>query len=211
MSERKVLVLGAGGHARVIVETLKLINAQILGMTEANPQMIGTNILGVEIIGGDEVVDEYSPSEISLVNGIGSIKRPELRMAVFKRFSDKGYTFRSVIHPSAIIAENVKIGSGVQIMAGCVLQTGVIIGDDVIINTKTSVDHDCVISGHSHIGPGCTLSGEVIVGSGVHVGSGTTIIQKVNIGSGALIGTGSVVLSDVSEGKTVFGIPARVK
>jgi sugar O-acyltransferase (sialic acid O-acetyltransferase NeuD family) len=211
MSERKVLVLGAGGHARVIVDTLKLINAQILGITEANPQMIGTTILGVEIIGGDEVVDGYSPSEISLVNGIGSIKRPELRMAVFKRFSNKGYTFRSVIHPSAIIAENVKIGSGVQIMAGCVLQTGVIIGDDVIINTKTSVDHDCVISGHSHIAPGCTLSGEVNVGSGVHVGSGTTIIQKVNVGSGALIGAGSVVLSDVSEGKTVFGVPAKVK
>lgn len=205
-----VLVVGAGGHAKVLVEALLASGVSIAGMTDADPSLAGKSVLGVPVLGGDDVVAGYQRGAIRLVNGIGSVGAQTLRRAIFENFSVQGFVFATVIHPSAVIASDAEIADGAQVMAGAVLQPGCRIGGNVIINTRASVDHDCTIGDHTHIAPGVTISGGVTIGYGCHVGTGATIIQGVRIGDGSVVGAGAVVTRDVPAGVTVLGVPARV-
>lgn len=205
-----VIVLGAGGHAKVLINTLRLCSEEILGVTDADAALIGKDILGVPIIGTDDILKNYSTKKVQLVNGLGSVGLPLPRRKIFDECKKLGFVFAVVIHPSAVIAVDVKIGEGTQVMAGAVLQPDVCLGDNVIINTRVAVDHDCSIGSHSHIAPGVTISGGVKVGDGAHVGTGASIVQGVNIGSDTLIGAGSVVLKDIPSGVKAHGCPARV-
>lgn len=205
-----VLVLGAGGHAKVLVEMLHASSSIIAGLVDPDCSLSGTSLLGVPLIGGDEVVDEFPPSEILLVNGLGSVGLPFKRQRLFDRFTAAGYRFTTVIHHSAIVASDVELGCGAQIMAGAIIQPGSRIGRNAIVNTRASVDHDCVIGDHTHVAPGVTLSGGVVVGALSHIGTGATVIQSIAVGENCLIGAGSVVLKNVPPGSTVVGVPARI-
>lgn len=205
-----VLILGAGGHAKVLIDTLQVSSAVIAGIVDSDPKLFNTNILGVPILGNDDVVGEFPPAEILLVNGLGSISLPVRRQQLFERFKILGYGFAKVVHPSAIVAADVNLNEGVQIMAGAVIQSGSHIGCNVIINTRASVDHDCHIGEHTHIAPGVTLSGGVSVATSSHIGTGATVIQGVRIGSSCVVGAGAVVVGNVVDSETVVGIPARV-
>lgn len=204
-----VIILGAGGHAKVLIDTLLAASAVIAGIVAPNPTLAGTKILGVPLLGGDDVVTEYPPSEILLVNGLGSIGLPANRQQLFQRFKEMGYKFATVIHPSAVIASSVVLCEGAQIMAGVVIQPGTHIGINSIINTRASVDHDCIIGDHVHIAPGVTLSGGIKVGACSHIGTGATVIQGISVGAQSIIGAGSVVLQDVAPRITVVGVPAK--
>jgi len=205
-----VIVIGAGGHAKVLVDALLASSAVIAGIVDSDPALIRTTILGVPVIGGDDVVGDFTTSEVRLVNGLGSVGLPAKRQQLFERFKGLGHTFASVVHPSAVVAPDVEIGEGSQIMAGAVVQPGCRIGVNVIINTRASVDHDCVVGDHVHIAPGVTLSGAVTVGEGTHIGTGATVIQGISVGSGALVAAGSVVIRDVQHGSIVIGVPGKV-
>ena len=202
-----VIILGGGGHAKVLVHALLGAHRQILGYTD--PDETRPPILDVTRLGGDEVVLKYRPEEVRLANGVGSASSTTRREELYHRFSAKGYSFESVIHPSAIIASGVQLSEGVQIMAGAILQAGSSVGANAIINTGAIVDHDCVVGAHSHIAPGAALSGCVRVESGAHVGTGASLIQGVSIGAGSIVGAGAVVIEDVPPGVTTVGVPAR--
>lgn len=205
-----LLILGAGGHAKVLVEALLADGALIAGLLDADPARLGDNVLGVPVIGEDRTAEDFPCDAVRLVNGIGSIGLPTLRRAIFEKFSVRGYGFATVIHPSAVVASDAELGEGAQIMAGAVLQPGCHIGSNAIINTRASVDHDCTVGDHTHIAPGVTISGGVTIGSGCHVGTGATVIQGVRIGDGSVVGAGAVVTKDVAAGVTVVGVPAKV-
>lgn len=204
-----VMVLGAGGHAKVLIEALLASSAVIAGVVDPDLALRGTTILGVPVLGDDDVVNEFPSSEILLVNGLGSVGLPVKRQQVFERFRGRGYNFAAVLHPSAIVASDVDLGEGAQIMAGAVIQPGSRIGINSIINTRASIDHDCIIGDHVHIAPGVTLSGGISVGACSHVGTGATVIQGISIGNGGLVAAGSVVTKDIVEGAKVRGVPAR--
>lgn len=205
-----VIILGAGGHAKVLIEALLASSAVIAGIADPDPALVGTTILTVPVLGGDYVVDEFPPSEIQLVNGLGSVGIPARRQKLFVTFCNKGYSFARVVHPSAVIASDVELGEGSQIMAGAVIQPGCRIGINSIINTRASVDHDCIIGDHVHVAPGVTLSGGVSIGACSHIGTGATVIQGISIGTESIIGAGSVVLKEVRPFVTVVGVPARM-
>jgi sugar O-acyltransferase (sialic acid O-acetyltransferase NeuD family) len=205
-----VIVLGAGGHAKVLINTLQLCSVEILGITDPDPALIGHEILGVPVIGPDANLKHYSVEKVHLVNGLGSVCLPKARCKIFEKYKKLGFIFATVVHPTAIIAAAVKIGEGAQLMAGVILQPGVCIGDNVIINTRASIDHDCTIGSHSHIAPGVTLSGDVQVGTVAHVGAGASIVQGVRVGDGSLVGAGSVVLKDIPGSVKAYGCPAKV-
>ncbi|MFC4768239.1 acetyltransferase [Effusibacillus consociatus] len=204
-----VIVLGGGGHAKVLLDTLLIQNISVLGFTDPKPEVVLNHVLGIQFLGNDDVVGDYHPDSLGLVNGLGSLRVPVARKRLFDQFKDRGYSFASVIHPSAVIARDVVLSEGIQIMAGAVIQPGSSIGKNTIINTKASVDHDCVIGEHAHLAPGVTLSGGVHVGDGVHIGTGATVIQGVRIGNNSIIGAGALVLKEVPEGVTVVGVPAK--
>ena len=207
MDALPIIVLGAGGHAKVLVDALRLRHANIIGLV--TPDTGSLSIYGLPMLGTDHVVDSYPAPSVRLVNGIGSILQPVKRREVFERFKAKGYLFESVIHPSAIIARDVELGEGVQIMAGAVIQAGSRIGANSIVNTRVAVDHDCRIGAHVHLAPGVTLCGNVGVEETVHVGSGATVIQGIKIGYDAMVGAGALVIRDVPARARVAGVPAR--
>lgn len=204
-----VLLLGAGGHAKVLVEALLANAAVIAGVVDADPALRGTTVLGVPVLGGDELVGEFPPSEVLLVNAIGSVALPAKRRELFGKFKALGYRFAQVVHPSAVVASDVELGEGAQVMAGTVIQPGSRIGSNVIVNTRASVDHDCILGDDSHIAPGVTISGGVRIGNGVHVGTGATIIQGISIDNDCFVAAGAVVVDNLSAGSKVRGVPAR--
>lgn len=204
-----VLVVGGGGHAKVLIEALRLRSMTILGIIDTDTAKIGTEVAGIRVIGDDKAISGYKPETLLIVNGIGSVHLPKMRTDVFEKFKAKGFTFATIIHPSAVVASDVILGEGAQIMAGVVIQPGCVIGANVIVNTRASIDHDCLIEDHVHIAPGVTLSGGVKVGNGVHIGTGATIIQGVAIGKNSVIGAGSVVTGNIESDTEVMGVPAK--
>ena len=197
-----VIVVGAGGHARVLIEMLGRSGVEIIGLVDP-AHRIGKSISGVPVIGDDSVIDNYSSSDVRLVNGIGALPGQIKRISIAENFRSKGYQFSTVIDPNACIASDVEISDGVQVMPGVIIQPGVRIGQDTILNTGVNVDHDCQIGSNVHIAPGSTLSGNVIVRDGGHIGTGTTVIQAIEIGANSIIGAGCVILSDVKENQKI--------
>lgn len=207
---RPIIVLGGGGHAKVVIEALLRSGAQLLGVTDADPARHGSTLLGVPVLGDDAVVLTQRPEAVLLANGLGSTGLPQRRREIFERFSALGYVFISVVHPSAVVSSEVTLGEGAQIMAGAVLQPGCRIGANSIVNTRAAVDHDCLIGAHVHLAPGVTLSGSVTVGELTHIGTGATVIQGIAIGPRAVVAAGAVVVANIAPATTVRGVPARV-
>ena len=195
---KPVIVLGAGGHAKVIIDALRLCGREIIGITDSEDTG-ESHFCGIEVLGDDGSLLEHSPEEVVLANGIGAMPGSELRRKLHQRMTDKGYEFAIVIHPSAVVAADVTIGNGVQLMAGTVIQPGVRIGSSTIINTGVTVDHDCNVHSHCHLAPGVTLSGNVEVNRCTHIGTGTSIIQGITIGENCVIAAGSIIYSDVAD------------
>lgn len=194
-----VVIIGAGGHARVILDALQLSSCKVLGFVDPAFVKGSQGPGGFLILGGDEVLKGFSTSEVQLVNGIGSIGPTTSRAAVFRRGKDAGFSFAQVVHPSAIVSASATLGEGVQVMAGCVVQAGAEIGPNSIVNTRASVDHDCRIGETVHIAPGVTLSGDVRIGDRAHIGTGAVVIQGISIGADSLVAAGAVVYRDVPE------------
>lgn len=208
---KPLIIIGGGGHAKVLIDTLKLLGAPILGISERNPALMNTELLGVHVICNDDDLKNYPPESVTLVNGLGAVKDTSLRREVFQRLKMLGYAFSQVIHPSAVISAHALLAEGVQVMAGAVIQPGAKIAENTLINTRTSVDHDCQIGSHVHLAPGATACGSVEMGDSVYVGSGATIIQGIIIGPHSLVGAGTLVRENVPAGSTVIGVPGRIR
>lgn len=193
----------------MLTDALRLQSVELLGVTDADIGKRGQLMFDVLVIGGDEEVMKYPAETIHLVNGVGSVRVNPRRRQLFEHFKSKGYRFASVVHPSAIIATDVVLSEGAQIMAGAVIQAGCHVGMNTVINTGSVVDHDCHLGDHVHISPGATLSGGVRVGENAHVGTGATVIQGIQIGRNSLVAAGAVVIRDVPDGATVAGVPAK--
>jgi UDP-perosamine 4-acetyltransferase len=214
MMQRPFIIIGAGGHARVLLDTLLSTKHTVIGLTDPQQQdtLAAHLLFNHPLLGSDEIVLQHSPDNVLLCNGLGMIPGPNLhrRMFIYQYFRTCGYTFPTIVHPSAILAGNVDLKEGTQIMAGSVIQTGAVIGENTIINTRVTVDHDAIIGNHVHLAPGTTVSGDVSIGNHSFVGAGSTIIQGVNIAENCIVAAGSVIIRDIPEGAKVIGVPARI-
>lgn len=205
---RDLVMLGAGGHARVLLAALDALGAKVIGcVCPASPDHHWPT--SIPWLGGDDSLALLDIKAVALVNGIGSIGSTDLRRKVYEGAKDRGFSFASVVHPAAILAGVVTLGDGAQVMAGAVLQTGVRVGANAIVNTGAVVDHDTSLGAHCHVAPGACLSGGVSIGVGAHVGTGASIIQGITIGEAALVAAGAVVVRHVAVGERVGGVPAR--
>ena len=203
------LILGAGGHAHVVADLLLDQNQKIAGFLDQNTSLWETCWRGIPVLGGDEKLAHYPSDIYDLINGVGSTGCSELRRTIFIRYREARYKFPYLVHARAIMAIDVKPGEGSQIMAGAIVQTGTVIGQNVIINTGACVDHDCCIGDHVHIAPGAVVCAGVRVGENAHIGTGAAVIQGVQIGRNSLVAAGAVVIRDVPDGATVVGVPAK--
>jgi sugar O-acyltransferase (sialic acid O-acetyltransferase NeuD family) len=206
-----VVIIGSGGHAKVVADTLAAMGRVVRGFLDIDPARWNSTVNGIPVLGGDDALNRGDTSEIELANGIGSVRSLELRRAAFERYRAIGFRFVTIVHPRAVVSPSVRLEEGAQIMAGAIIQPDVVIGENTIVNTGAIVDHDCRIGAHCHIAPGCTLSGNVTVGVASHIGTGASVKQGVKLGTGAVVGAGAAVVFDHQGGATLMGVPASAK
>ena len=204
----KVLIVGAGGHARVVADALISRNQlgekfEVVGFLDDDEDLHNREQLGARIVGRISEIDKFEHEAV--VIGIGDNLT---RQKLYLELKERGENLITVIHPHATLAENVVVGDGTVIFAGVVINSDARIGSNVIINTAATVDHDSVVNSHAHICPGVHLGGGVIVGEGAFVGIGSAVIQNRTIGDWAVVGAEAAVIRDVPAFKTVVGVPA---
>lgn len=203
-----LIMLGCGGHARVLVAALELQGIAPTGcLSPTAPDARWPS--SIPYLGGDDELAKLDPADVALINGLGSIGSTAKRQQIYEALAAREFSFAPVIHPSALVAKGAILGDGVQVMAGAIVQSGADIGPNVLLNTGAIIDHDCLLQAHCHVATGARLSGDVRLGTGVHVGTGAAIIQGISIGEHALIGAGAVVVHDIPARVTVVGNPAR--
>jgi len=201
-----LVVVGAGGHARVLVDIVeKQARYRVVGLLDDRATMRGTHVLGYPVLGGREVLDQ-SDAPAHAVVAIGA---PGARAAWQEHLESRGFQLAVLVHPSAQVGRDVSLGAGTVLMAGAIVNSGSHIGRGVIVNTGAGIDHDCVIGDFVHVAPGARLAGGVAVGDRAHVGIGACIIQNRCIGPDAVVGAGAAVVRDVAPSTTVVGVPAR--
>lgn len=201
---KPVILLGSGGHARVLLGMLRLQDIHAIGIADPH-RPSSEDYLGLSILGDDSAILNYDCNQIELVNGIGSLPGDGgKRAALYENFLHHGYRFKTLIDVRAFIAGDAELAQGVQVMTGVIIQTGTKIAANCIINTGAILEHDCRLGRHVHVAPGAVLCGGVEVGDYVHIGAGATVIQGLRIGEGSVIGAGSVVTRDVGAGHVVY-------
>ncbi len=195
-------MIGSGGHAKVCIDTCLNLGLFVLGMTSLNES--SDQVLGFSVLGDNDFIYKYKPSEIELVNGIGFLPGRPARRQVFNKFRREGYTFSTIIHSSVIISKDVHVGEGAQIMAGAIIQSGSRIGRNCIINTAASVDHDCCIGDHCHLAPRVTICGDVKIKRNTFVGVGSVISNGISIGKNVTVAAGKIVIKSITDNKKLI-------
>jgi len=194
----RILVIGAGGHAKVVIDAIEAGGHEVAAVVDETGRT--GSLLGYTI--GEQAAIDADGFIIAIGDNA-------LRKERFEHYRALGLTPTSIVHPSATIAKDVSIGAGSVVLAGVVINRDAVVGQNVILNTGCTVDHDCAIGDHAHIAPGVSLCGGVSVGEGTLVGVGACAIPGTCIGVWATIGAGATVIDDVADHTTVAGVPAK--
>lgn len=207
MKER-VVILGGGGHARVVVDILEeAAEVEIAGYIAAAATPGG--LFGYRWLGTDDVLDAAFQSGLqSAFVAIGDNRRRKACVEFLKR---RGFRLVNAVSPQAVVSRHATLGEGIAIMPGAVINAGARLGDGAIVNTNASVDHDCVIGVCAHIAPGTAVAGCVRLGEGVFLGIGSSVIPGIVIGAWTSVGAGAAVVADLPDGVLALGVPATVK
>jgi UDP-perosamine 4-acetyltransferase len=195
-----VVVIGAGGHAKVVIATVRAAGGEVVAAYDDDQTRWGHSILGVSIDG------PISPDAIGSSPAILAIGSNRARKAIAARVEARWITVR---HPDTTVHPSVSLGPGTIVFAGSVIQPDSTLGAHTIVNTASSIDHDCIVGDFVHVGPGVRLCGGVTVDEGVLLGVGAKVAPNVEIGPWSTAGAGAVCVVDVPGDKTVVGVPAR--
>ncbi len=195
----KLFVIGAGGHAKVVVDCIEEENKYVISsvLDDKPPPHLG-----------HYQVEQREPNnEYHSVNAIIAIGNPIHRKNISNQLKSN---FVMTIHPSAVVSKHAKIGEGCQVFATAVINAAAVIGKHCIVNTGAIIEHDCVLEDFVHVAPNATLGGGVKVGESSHIGMGASILQNITIGKNVTIGAGAVVTTNIPDNCTAVGIPAKL-
>ena len=200
----RLIIIGASGHGKVVADiALKMNKWKEIAFLDDDEQL--KSALGFDVIGKSQDVINYIDNS-DIVVGIG---KNEIRQKIQSEIEGMGACIPVLIHPNAVIAEEVEFGAGAVVMAGVVINCSTSIGKGCIINTSASVDHDNVIEDFVHVSPGVRLAGTVNVGYKTWIGMGSLITNNVSIISNSIVGAGSIVLKNINESGKYVGSPVR--
>ncbi len=209
---RRVIGIGAGGHAKILVEMLRGAGgSDLVGFTDRQPDLKGTCLLGVPILGDDSLLPALRSEGVDTAFvGVGATRDVNVRKKLYELATGCGFEMITLVHPRAYVAPSARLGKGVAVLPGAVVNTDVRIGDNVTVYSGVIIEHDSVIGDHVHLSPGVHIAGGVCIEAEAFVGIGASIIQGIRIGAGAVIGAGAAVIRDVPAGSTAVGVPARI-
>ena len=202
-----VVIIGGGGHAKVVIESLRAGGETVTAIIDADPTPRA--VLGVPVVGDDLALPTLRGQGLSkLFVAIGDNR---LRQTLGRKARDHGFALVNAIHPSAVVSPSVRLGEGIALMAGVAINAESWIDDLVIVNTGAVVDHDCRLGAACHLGPASALAGSVSVGERAFLGVGARAIPSVSIGADTIVGAGGVVVRDLPDAVVAIGVPAKIK
>ena len=203
-SELPLLLFGAGGHAKVVIDALECVEQAPTAVVDDSPH--AEDFLGYPLVkNAAELWRKFGRFRFHVAVGSN-----QARERIFTGLLGRGGIPQSIVHPQTIISRHAEVGAGTFVAAGAILNPKARVGENCIINTGAIVEHDCEIGAHSHICPGVRLAGNVRVGSGVMIGTGSNVIPGIEIGAGVTIGAGSVIVRGIPARSVAMGVPARV-
>lgn len=208
---KPVIVLGAGGHASVLVDMLRSQGVVPLALVAPAAGVARAVLADIPLWHDEAKILAHRPDEVELINGIGFLPGNALRTDLYARYRALDYRFAKVVSQKAIISDYTTLKDGIQIMAGVIIQPGCEIGENTIINTRASIDHDCRIGGNVHVAPGATLCGSVMVEDGAFIGAGATVTPGVRIGGRAVVGAGVTLVRNLPPAARVIGAANRLR
>jgi UDP-perosamine 4-acetyltransferase len=200
-----IIIVGAGGHAKVCIELLQAMGEHVgycVGGHNSPDQCVG-----IPVLSGDENLGRLREAGYSKI--FVAIGSNPLRQRLAATAIEIGFQLVNAISPQAVISPTARLGLGIAVMAGAVINADATIADLAVINTGATVDHDCRIGKAAHIAPQCGLAGGVVVGALSFLGIGCKVIPEVKIGDRVTVGAGGVVISNIDDGATAVGVPAR--
>lgn len=207
MIKKKLLLIGGGGHCHSIIDSVIRQNEyDDIGIIDSTNCSYGE----ISVIGTDDDIPKLIKDGWNTVFiSVGSIGNTKIRRRLYDLIKKENVDIATIIDPSAVIANDIKICKGVFIGKRAIINVNVIIRECAIINSGAIIEHDCNIGAFSHISPGAVLCGSVNIGSDTHIGAGTVIRQEISIGEKTIIGAGSVVVSDIPNNTVAFGNPCK--
>jgi sugar O-acyltransferase (sialic acid O-acetyltransferase NeuD family) len=207
---RRLLIVGAGGHAREVHQLVADINAteqqwNVVGfLVEEGCAAAGT-LYELPVFTGVAALRQNPDAWVTIAVGSSAA-----RARLVRSLRDEAdCEFPTLIHPNALVSQRARVGAGAQIFPGCIVNTDVTIGEHVIVNSHGNISHDSILGDYVTLGPSVTLCGRVRIGAGVELGASVTVTPRCTIGANARVGAGAVVVTDLAPDVTAVGIPAR--
>lgn len=204
----KLVLLGAGGHAKSCIACLEHDDIQVLGLLD-NTRPVGTNLDGYPILGTDDEISSWVPKSDGFLVTVGQIETASVRQRLFEMVTALGGHTPWLKATSAYVHRNALPGPGTIVMHRAFVNAGASIGSNCILNTGSIIEHDSVVGSHVHVSTGAIVNGGCRIGDCCFIGSGAVLRNGVAVAPGVVVGAGSVVVNDLGEPGVYVGNPAR--
>ena len=201
--KKELIIIGASGHGKVVADIARKNGYEKISFLDDNEALQKCG--GYDVIGRSEDASAYG---CDFAVAVGNAK---IRRKIMEMLRREGKNTPTLIHPNAVLAEDVSVGAGTVIMAGAVVNPGAKIGQGCIVNTGASVDHDCTLGDFVHVSVGAHIAGTVEIGDETWVGIGAAVSNNLCVDGGCMIGAGAVVVKNIDEAGVYIGVPARKK
>lgn len=206
---KPIVIVGAGGHAKVVADALAGAGRRVLGALDPSFNRGERALCGLPLLGDDSWLEGRRPGSLEAAVGVGANPDVAPRRRIQLRLKERGLRLPPVVAPSASVSLSATLGEGAQVLTRAVVHPEARVGEGAVVNTAAVVEHDVVMGAFSFAAPGAVLCGNVKLGDGAFVGAAAVVLPGVSVGAGAVVGAGSVVLRDVPAGARVAGNPAR--
>jgi sugar O-acyltransferase (sialic acid O-acetyltransferase NeuD family) len=200
VTRERILLVGAGGHAKVCIDVIEQEGRFSIGGLVGLPNEVGLRVLNYPVLGTDADLPALLGDFAHVLITLGQIKTPEPRMRCFDLLQRRSCNLPVVVSPHAFVSPHARFGPGTIVMHGAVVNAAAVVGHNCIVNSRSLIEHDVVIADHCHIATAAVINGGVSIGVGTFIGSNSVVRQGISIGARCIVGMGQRVLVDCADG-----------